>query len=468
MNANAATTTQVPTQYLTFMLGNDAYTIGILSIKEIIEYTSTTEVPLMPSCVRGVINLRGAVVPVMDLQVRFGQTTSAVTKRTCIVIVEVHGPQGQQVMGVVVDDSPVQRAYAVSLCRQLGIELIYEACHGVEALQQLDMLQLKPDLMLIDLHMPVMDGVELITHLHEKGLKIPMLVVSSQQVSILNAVQDLSSTLGMPMLGSLHKPMRLEQLEAALQHYSQCKYGNVLPSSKKVPIPVTSADLCNAIDTDQLQVHYQPKVDIPTGLVRGMEVLARWHHPTLGPIPPDQFVALAEKEQLIFDLTMQVLRKAIGQAATWQQTGFYPRLAINLSPLLLDSPCIVPAICDMVTSHGIQPSQVVLEITESAGVQHLGRVIAVLTRLRLHGFDLSIDDYGTGFSSMQQLARLPFTELKIDRSFVHGAHQRRNLGVILESAMDMAKRLELVSVAARAATRTSDITHVHSDFLALL
>lgn len=85
------------------MLGNDAYAIGILSIKEIIEYTTMTEVPLMPACVRGVINLRGAVVPVMDLQVRFGQTPSAVTKRTCIVIVEVLGPEGQQVMGVVVD-----------------------------------------------------------------------------------------------------------------------------------------------------------------------------------------------------------------------------------------------------------------------------------------------------------------------------------------------------------------------------
>ena len=85
------------------MLGNYAYAIGILSIKEIIEYTTMTEVPLMPACVRGVINLRGAVVPVMDLQVRFGQTPSPVTKRTCIVIVEVLGPEGQQVMGVVVD-----------------------------------------------------------------------------------------------------------------------------------------------------------------------------------------------------------------------------------------------------------------------------------------------------------------------------------------------------------------------------
>lgn len=85
------------------MLGNDAYAIGILSIKEIIEYITMTEVPLMPACVRGVINLRGAVVPVMDLQARFGQTPSPVTKRTCIVIVEVLGPEGQQVMGVVVD-----------------------------------------------------------------------------------------------------------------------------------------------------------------------------------------------------------------------------------------------------------------------------------------------------------------------------------------------------------------------------
>ncbi len=88
---------------MTFMLDNDANAIGILSIKEIIEYTTMTEGPLMPACVRGVINLRGAVVPVMDLQVRFGQTPSPVTKRTCIVIVEVLGPEGQQVMGVVVD-----------------------------------------------------------------------------------------------------------------------------------------------------------------------------------------------------------------------------------------------------------------------------------------------------------------------------------------------------------------------------
>ena len=99
----AAPAAAAPLQSLTFMLGGDVYAIGILSIKEIIEYTPMTEVPLMPPCIRGVINLRGAVVPVMDLQVRFGQAPRPVTKRTCIVIVEVNTPEGQQVMGVVVD-----------------------------------------------------------------------------------------------------------------------------------------------------------------------------------------------------------------------------------------------------------------------------------------------------------------------------------------------------------------------------
>ena len=347
---------------------------------------------------------------------------------------------------MVVEDSAVQRSHAVKLCKQLGIPMIYEACHGAEALAQLGMLRLLPDLILIDLNMPVMDGIELITQLHEGGYKIPMLVVSSQAQGILNAVQELSSTLSMPLLGTLCKPLQTAQLNNAIEHYSEC-VGHVLHAKPFTPLPITSSELCHAIDCDLIDVHYQPKVDIRTGLVRGMEVLARWTHPSLGPIPPDQFIALAEKEHLITDLSLRVMRKAVIQAAAWSTMGFSPKQAINLSPLLLEDPGIVHEITQLVESFQVVPSQIVLEITESAGVEHLGKAIAVLTRLRLKGFGLSLDDYGTGFSSMQQLARLPFTELKIDRSFVHRAHQRQSLGVILESALDMAKRLELVSVA---------------------
>ncbi|WP_438802243.1 EAL domain-containing protein [Comamonas aquatica] len=229
------------------------------------------------------------------------------------------------------------------------------------------------------------------------------------------------------MLGSLPKPLRQEQLESALQHYSQCLKGNVLQSGPRQPLPISTQDLCHAIDCEHIDEHYQPKVDIRTGLVRGMEVLARWTHPSLDRIPPDQLIALAEKEGLIFDLTLRVLRKSIRQAAAWVHMGFTPKLAINLSPLLLDNPGIVQEITSLLESSAISPSQAVLEITESAGVEQLGKVIAGLTRLRLKGFGLSIDDYGTGFSSMQQLALRPFSELKIDSNLVHGAHQRRNL-----------------------------------------
>ena len=349
---------------------------------------------------------------------------------------------------MVVDDSPVQRAHAAQLCRQLGVGLVYEAQHGAEALRQLDMLRMPPDLLLIDLYMPVMDGVELISQLHERDGQIPILVVSSQEQDILNAVHALSQTLKVPMLGCLPKPLKMQQLAAALAQYRSCLQGHHhAPLQAAAVLDIDPSDLCHAIDSDAIEVHYQPKVHMRTGLVRGMEVLARWTHPRLGRIPPDQFVALAEKEHLIFDLTQRVLRKAIAQAASWQHMGFNPSLAVNLSPLLLHNPHLVREITELVEGHHISPAQIVLEITESAGIEHLGQAIAVLTRLRLKGFGLSLDDYGTGFSSMQQLARLPFTELKIDRSFVHGANHRRNLGVILESALEMAKRLELVSVA---------------------
>lgn len=354
----------------------------------------------------------------------------------------VHGLQSL----MVVDDSPVQRAHAVQLCRAAGVALVYEAGNGLEALEQLAMLNLLPDLLLVDLHMPVMDGVELITQLHERDWKIPMLIVSSQQTSILNAVDELARTLNLPLMGFLAKPLVAERLELALQRVHTSPL-HATPAQPRHALPITSGDLCEALDRQQIHVYYQPKVDIRSGLLKGMEVLARWTHPQLGFVPPDQFIALAEKEHLIHDLTLQVMEQSLSQAAAWKAQGFVPQLAINLSPLLLECPLIVNTITDATRQHGIATEQVVLEITESAGVEHLGRAIAVLTRLRLHGFGLSLDDYGTGFSSMQQLARLPFTELKIDRSFVHEANLRRNLSVILESALDMARRLELVSVA---------------------
>ena len=207
------------------------------------------------------------------------------------------------------------------------------------------------------------------------------------------------------------------------------------------------AEIAGAIARGEIGVHYQPKVDMRTGIVRGVEALARWHRPDHGFVRPDQFIALAEREGLIHELTLAVMEQALAQAAQWNARGLKLSIAINLSPRLLDRTALVEEVLGLVLQHGLQAEQIVLEITETSLVDCMGAALGVLARLRLKGFGLSIDDYGTGFSSMQQLARIPFTELKIDRTFVHGAHQRTNLRVILQSALDMARQLGLVTVA---------------------
>ena len=348
---------------------------------------------------------------------------------------------------LVVDDNIVQRMQLVALCRELGVEMIYEAGSGAEALELLSLLVLPPDVLVVDLEMPVMDGVELIEQLHERQLSIPLIVVSSREVVLINTVETMARNLGIPVVAGIRKPLQRESLAAAFEAWDHRLSEPGVAPSRAHDEPVTRQDLAEAIESGEIAVHYQPKVDMAQGTVCGVEALARWTHPVLGEIRPDHFVALAEREGLIHGLTLSVLRQAFGVAARWNASGLKLSMAVNLSPRLLEEPTLVRELSTLLERHGLEARQVVLEITESSVVDCMGVALGVLARLRLKGFGLSIDDYGTGFSSMQQLARIPFTELKIDRAFVHGAHQRTNLRVILQSALDMSRQLGLVTVA---------------------
>ncbi|UXY16334.1 EAL domain-containing response regulator [Chitiniphilus purpureus] len=345
---------------------------------------------------------------------------------------------------LVVDDSRAQRQYAVQLCRVLGIPVIHEAGNGVEALELLTQLPKRPSLMLVDLEMPSMDGIELIQALKHRGEEIALVVVSSRESALIDSVQTMSHALGLQVLAALQKPLNLPQLSAALQRYGQ-------PRSLRHPAPVQPrlgvAELHEGLRQGQITPYFQPKVDVRTGVIKGVEALARWMHPTLGVILPDHFVPTAEQGGLIQELTTTMAEQACAQAARWNAHGLRLSIAINLSPRLFDSEAFVGYAADLMARHALQSEQVVWEITESSVVANLGAALGTLARLRLKGFGLSIDDYGTGFSSMQQLARIPFTELKIDRTFVSGANERHQLRVILQSALEMANRLNLVTVA---------------------
>ncbi|HEX7686907.1 MAG TPA: EAL domain-containing response regulator [Burkholderiaceae bacterium] len=348
---------------------------------------------------------------------------------------------------LIVDDNPVQRMQVSALCRELGVPMIYEAGSGREALDLIALLVLPPDLIIVDLEMPAMDGVEFIECLHERGLDVPLIVASSREVVLIQTVETMARNLGMPVLAALRKPLRSDQLRPAFERWNRERRDDGTRPSGAEPLELPRDELARAIAGGAIKVWYQPKVDMARGKVTGVEALSRWTHPQLGRIGPDRFVALAEREGLIRELTFHVLGTAVAQAARWNALGLPLSLAVNLSPTLLEVPGLVQRIVEMVEREGLPPRQLVLEITESSVVDCMGAALGVLARLRLQGFGLSIDDYGTGFSSMQQLARIPFSELKIDRSFVHGAHQRTNLRVILQSALTMAHQLGLVTVA---------------------
>jgi EAL domain-containing protein (putative c-di-GMP-specific phosphodiesterase class I) len=344
---------------------------------------------------------------------------------------------------LIVDDSTVQRNHAAELCQSIGMRIVHTATNGREALSLLAGLSSPPDLLIVDLEMPTMDGSQLLERLQRQGIDIPILVASSREHALIDLVSEMGSVLGLRVIAALKKPLSAEGLRHALSHVARA----ALPESARKLLAFTPEDLAAGIDGGQIHVHYQPKVDVRTGIVRGVEALARWTHPTLGAVPAADFIRLAEQSDLIHPLTMRIVGDAMLQAASWMAHGLHLSMAINLSPQLLDRAELADELIAAQESFGLQAAGVTFEITEGSVVSSHGVALGVLARLRLRGFGLSIDDYGTGFSSMQQLARIPFTELKIDRSFVHNAHERNNLQVILRSALELGNKLGIATVA---------------------
>lgn len=350
---------------------------------------------------------------------------------------------------IVVDDSIVQRHHAMLLLQDLGIEHVYEASSGVDALQLLSHLPVRPNLMVIDLEMPTMDGVQLLTELHRQYSDIPVIVLSSREESLLNSVDTMVRNTQMNVLSVIAKPFSTKKMLAAMHAYERSKdQASAIVLSKNDPMQTfTEDEMVEAIRKQVITAYYQPKVSMSTGMLVGVEALARMLHPTKGIIPPDQFIPVAEKHDLIHDLTLHMFEQAVIHEKKWREKGLEIKVSVNLSAKSLERLPVMQRILEIQEQYAVPPEKIILEITESSLVSNLGTALGVLTSLRLKGFGLSIDDYGTGFSSMQQLSVIPFTELKIDKSFVQGADQKPQLQVLLKSAIDMAKQLHLSTVA---------------------
>ena len=179
----------------------------------------------------------------------------------------------------------------------------------------------------------------------------------------------------------------------------------------------------------------------------GVEALARWQHPVKGMIPPDRFIPLAEESGLIDELTVSMVEQSLAEVARWQTENLTLDVSINYSALSLADLGLPDYLAGLVAARDLKADRVTVEVTESSVLTEIQNSLDVLTRLRMKGFQLSIDDFGTGFSSMQQLQNIPFTELKIDQSFVKRALSDKDAKAIVETTVDLGRRLVMSVIA---------------------
>jgi diguanylate cyclase len=230
---------------------------------------------------------------------------------------------------------------------------------------------------------------------------------------------------------------------------------------------VLLGDLRRAIATGELTLHYQPKISTSTGALNSVEALVRWPHPTLGLLPPDEFIPLAENTAIIHALTTEVLRLALSQARKWADAGRSIPVAVNISARSLLDPRFPAHVQDLLDAHGVAPCLLSLELTETAVMADHDLALAVLKALDSMGVSLSIDDFGTGYSSMSYLKTLPVKELKIDRSFVMGMANDPDSAVIVRSAVDLGHNLGMTVVAegVQDSITRSDLTDMGCDLV---
>lgn len=353
---------------------------------------------------------------------------------------------------LVAEDDPVQSWALTVMLKKLGAKQITEVPDGLEALRIFQDESLQPiDIAFVDLNMPNMDGMELVRHLANGDYPAAIILATAHDRSLLFSVETMTKAYGINLLGTIEKPATPAKLQELLKLYEA---SDSKKNKTRLHIPVFSVeDILQGLRDQQFEPFFQPKVELKTGYIKGAEAFARWRHPQHGLIHPPAFISVLEAAGEIDTLNWVIIEKSIAACRTWHDQEFPIAVSINMSPSSLLQPGFQERMTECIANHGIDAEYVIFELTESSVLTSNPHFLEILTRLRMRGFGLSVDDYGTGNSNIQLLARIPFSELKIDRTFVAGASQNQALGIVLSSCLGLSRSLNRYSVAVGVETK---------------
>ncbi|MEN9508639.1 MAG: hypothetical protein RLZZ621_1202 [Gemmatimonadota bacterium] len=350
---------------------------------------------------------------------------------------------------LIVDDEPfVIRLLSHQLDR-LGFTDVTAHEHPRTALEALESGAITPHMILLDLQMPEIDGIEFVRHLTRLNYRGGLILVSGEDERILRTARRLAEAHRLDIRGALHKPVTPAALSELLGKPANTpfKTGSTPILNKAIRKTYDGPQILRAIEDGEFVNVYQPKVRFSDGQLVGVETLVRWQHPEDGLVFPDQFITEAEDKGLINELTRVILEQALEQAYRWRVDGLELHVSVNISMDSLSSLDFPDYLARVVEERKVPARQLVLEVTESRLMKDALVALDVCSRLRLKHIGLSIDDFGTGHSSLAQLRDIPFDELKVDRQFVHNARRDPVSRAILEGSLAMSKQLGMHSVA---------------------
>jgi EAL domain-containing protein (putative c-di-GMP-specific phosphodiesterase class I) len=345
--------------------------------------------------------------------------------------------------GLLVEDHGFQRRLGLRLLADLGLTRLHEAADGFQALELLRGAGEPPDVVLVDLDMPGMDGVEFIGIVAQERLARSIAVVSAMEPALLHTVQVMAKASGLRVLGCVEKPLTPGKLASVLALFELDHVGAGADSD----VEVAQEEVGEALRRGDIVPYFQPQAEFANGKIVGVEALARWRLADGRMVPPAIFVPMMEAGGLIDELTSLMLAQSCDWSKRWRRDGLELKVSVNVSAQNLTGPEVADRYENVLREHGLSPEHVVLEITESSVMSDTARGLGMLARLRLKGFGLSVDDFGTGYSSLSQLSQIPFTELKVDRGFVSGAPTQPRRRAMIETSIDLARKLGLKVVA---------------------
>jgi EAL domain-containing protein (putative c-di-GMP-specific phosphodiesterase class I) len=363
---------------------------------------------------------------------------------------------------LVVQGQTVHRERIKFELHQAGVSHIEDAANGLRALSLMRTQAF--DLLIVDLVMPQLNGIQLLDLAAGICADMRILVAGDADAALLRAARQFALTRNLRIHDCVPHPLRegllVEVLRASLDDVAARRAPPArTPPSVSAPLRRTACgplDMASLLSLDCLRIAYQPKMSLQTNRLTGVEALARLHHPDQGLLTPDAFMADVAAQGVMTDLTHRMLAQAATEQAAWARNGSCTAVSVNVPAPVVEGPGAVERIIDVVRRSGSQPEAITLEITETAPIVDRHAFYRAAAGLRLAGFGLAIDDVGTGHNSLDLLVNGPFTELKVDRSFVCRANACAASRAVLEACTRLGSELGM-TVTAEGVASTADL-----------